>query len=256
MEKIHHQKDLAPRDIVARSIAYEMGNTPSSIVYLDATFLDSETLPYRFPTIFNTCLRYGIDIRKDQIPITPAAHYMIGGISTDLWARTTVPGLYACGEAARTGAHGANRLASNSLLEAAVFARRVVRTLKEDRAKLPHWPQKNKTAKPSILPSKQDIPTLSLEDLQQLMWDNVGLIRNEQSLKKVHKALQGMRLPNAQPNSREQFEFESMLVLGKLMAESALERQESRGTHYREDFPNPREPHIDHITKRLHGMTG
>jgi L-aspartate oxidase len=237
MEKVHPQKDLAPRDIVSRGIAYECQRTGKDI-YLDATHLSSEMLPKRFPKIFRTCLEYGIDIRTDQIPISPVAHYMMGGVSTDLWGRTTVAGLYACGEVARTGVHGANRLASNSLLEAAVFAIRTEIAIHDDQKnkKIIAKPKSEKISPSIVLPSKKDASKLTVDELRALLWDHVSLIRKEETLELVLQNLQDAKFPDphlAQP----EFELECMKLLGKLVAESALERKESRGAHFREDYP-------------------
>lgn len=235
------QKDLSPRDIVARSIATSMAQDGGK-VYLDATHIDSHFLDERFPTIFRNCQQYGIDIRKDLIPVSPVAHYMIGGVMTDLWSRTTQPGLYACGEVTRTGVHGANRLASNSLLEAAVFAIRSVQSIQQDSKNLSSWnnprpPIEEDRIITSGTNSVSRSSDLTVKQFQDLMWQHVGLVRNAESLETMRKALLGVPFPNPQVQSREQFELESMKVFGLLMATSALQRRESRGAHYRSDYP-------------------
>ncbi|MGK5093915.1 L-aspartate oxidase [Deltaproteobacteria bacterium TL4] len=253
MEKAHPLRELAPRDIVARAIAYESTKQVGHSIYLDATSLNLEMLPKRFPTIFNTCLQFNIDIRKDWIPITPVAHYMMGGVATDIWGRTSVPGLYACGEVTRTGVHGANRLASNSLLEAAVFSIRTASVLQQDFSQLPEWPQREDHSFEPIPAAASDSfsESLKLEELQKLMWDNVGIIRNADSLNKVCRRLPKRRALPSTPSSLQQFELECLHLLGRLIAESALERQESRGAHFREDFPKAVDPFMSSTVKSV-----
>ncbi len=273
METEHPRKELAPRDIVSRAIAHQMQQQGGFGVYLDATALPSDVLEYRFPTIFRTCKEYGIDIRRDRIPVTPVAHYMIGGVATDLWGRTTVPGLYACGEVARTGVHGANRLASNSLLEAAVFAIRVAQILEKDQPHdaaqwlnlpedLPHalpsqtWDSTFAKATVASETSTDGIPndgvSLGREEFQHLMWECAGVIRHEVQLKHLYNRLRSVPLPHPQPKDLASFELASLQVLGRLVAESALERRESRGAHYRQDFPH----HLDRPIQSIHKRRG
>lgn len=239
----HPQQDLAPRDIVSRAIAHQMAEQQGAPVFLDSTHLDSDMLPNRFPTIFKKCLEHGIDIRRDLIPVTPVAHYMIGGITTDLSARTTFPGLYACGEVARTGVHGANRLASNSLLEAAVFGMRVSKKIKTDQyLSVEQWPHKMPVTAMTFAPTVPHASPGSMgkKAFRKSMWEMVGLIRNEFSLKRMQQLLAHCPLPNPRPISQADFELETMKVLGRLMAESALERRESKGAHFRSDYPGTR----------------
>ncbi|MBF0286434.1 MAG: L-aspartate oxidase [SAR324 cluster bacterium] len=259
MEAIHPQKDLAPRNVVSQAIAHEMSHQEEKNVYLDCTSIAADQLTKRFPTIFKNCLKYGIDIRKDWIPVTPVAHYMIGGVVTDLYGRTNVPGLYACGEVARTGVHGANRLASNSLLEASVFSIRVSQVLKKDLKTIffsrGHWPiSHGPIGQEMTFPkNKRTVQQneLTVFDFRKRMWQLVGLIRNEQSLLEMNRLLGAPCLPSALPSSKEEFELESMKVLGKLITESALERKESRGAHFREDFPNALTHQMNSIKKRI-----
>lgn len=243
MLKEHPSHELAPRDIVARAIARQMMETGNGKVWLDATHLAPDFLQSRFPTIYQTCKKYGLDICHDRIPVTPVAHYMIGGVATDLWGRTTVAGLYACGEVARTGVHGANRLASNSLLEASVFAIRVAQVMERDEMQTPllwdEYPQQphhgNLATSAECRPTTND--SMTRGQFRQLMWENVGLIRSETSLKRVIKALQNCPLPDPLTHDYASFELQSMKMLGRLIAESALERRESRGAHFRTDYP-------------------
>ena len=244
MENRHPLKDLAPRDIVARSIAHELSKTPESKVYLDISTISSERIEKRFPTVFESCLKCGLDIRNGPIPVTPVSHFMIGGVATDLWGRTTLKGLYACGEVARTGIHGSNRLASNSLLECVVFATRINDALQLDCEQLPKgW--KIEPSHTSVAESYIESPLgeLSLSAgcsksvLQKLVWDRVGLIRNRNSLEELLRTLG--RIPDSPPegHDREEFSLHSLKLLAKLMGESALYREESRGSHFRDDFP-------------------
>jgi len=237
MENQHPLKDLAPRDIVARAITHEIFKRQDGQVFLDATGLDCD-LETRFPTIFRTCLQHGIDIRKEGIPITPVAHYFMGGVSTDLWGRSSLPGLYACGEVARTGVHGSNRLASNSLLEGAVFALRVGDAVFEDQKQKPEiW---ERACSFSGEYPEGEGNHLSAEQFRNLMWENAGLIRTKENLQELLRQLAGIPYRFQEPFSAQNFELFAMKIMGKLIAEAALKREESRGGHYRLDFPLPR----------------
>lgn len=229
MERYHPSKELAPRDVVSRAIYQEKAQ--HGTVYLDATHLDSEPLARRFPTILKTCLHYGLDIRKDLLPITPVAHYMIGGVVTDLLGRTSLKGLYACGEVSRTGVHGANRLASNSLLEATVFAIRVAQQIQEESSSFSNEGLISRLNL-EIFPAVE----MTRKELQEQMWTNVGIIRSQAGLESSLEFFQQATIKQA-PFSRDAFEIYSMKRLGTLMIEAALRRQESRGAHFRSDFP-------------------
>ena len=215
----------------------------------------------RFPTIFKTCLEYNIDIRKDPIPITPVAHYMMGGVATDLWGRSSVKGLYVCGEAARTGVHGANRLASNSLLEASVFAMRVSQIISTDAFQQPEMWQhskwnSNSQQRSAALSTSQETSTAdSLDSFQQLMWDQVGLIRSQQSLQKALHYLTPQVAPQRSPQKGSDFELQAMKLLAGLMVESAWERNESRGAHFREDYPKAQDLPLPAIRKSIYQNT-
>ncbi|MCG8336234.1 MAG: L-aspartate oxidase [Proteobacteria bacterium] len=242
MEGIHPLKDLAPRDIVARTIAREMGKPDNEQVYLDATAINPDKLERRFPTIYQSCLSYKIDIRKDPIPITPVAHYMIGGVISDLGGRTTVKGLYAVGETARTGVHGANRLASNSLLECAVFSIQAAESIQRDQNQIPEiWDKENK----SILPGSDTrvvAPTyLEKDELRKNMWKLAGLVRCKESLMQMIDKLSDVPWSFDEPFSTDKFELYALKNLGRLIAISALQREESRGSHFRTDFPKSRD---------------
>jgi L-aspartate oxidase len=220
--------ELAPRDVVARAIVAEMERTGRQWMYLDLTHLKANFLRARFPKIFETCLRYGLDLTKDQLPVSPAAHYVMGGVRTDTHGRTTLEGLYAAGEVACTSVHGANRLASNSLLEGLVFGARAGAAALED-----SMPAPDKIASD---PMKFDLSEWRLDPrtksrVQELMWRKVGLIRRADDLQMAAEECAKMVEENVNERTR------NFAHLAKLMAEAALWREESRGGHYREDFP-------------------
>jgi len=228
MPNYHEKAELAPRDIVSRSIVMEMARTKSSTVYLDMTHLKQSFLRQRFPRIYQTCLSYGIDITRQPIPVSPAAHYIMGGVQTDVHGRTSLPGLYAAGEVACTGVHGANRLASNSLLEGLVFGARA------GAAALRESPAQGK--RPQRAPVKGPIEDWRIDEpikqrVRSLMWEKVGIIRTADGLKEAIGELD--RLRQRAPN-RSTLNF---ITVACLIAEAALARQESRGAHYRADFP-------------------
>ncbi|RAW11069.1 MULTISPECIES: L-aspartate oxidase [Paenibacillus] len=239
MERYHAQLELAPRDIVARAIVSEMESTNSTFVYLDITHEPSEMIKHRFPTIYETCMRYGLDMTTDWIPVAPAAHYMMGGVKTDLSGESSIGRLFACGEVSSTGVHGANRLASNSLSEAIVFGRRIV-----DRIQ----------ALPPLAPLQTRIPTStsirrSIKEeqkpvserrlrLQKMMVRQVGLRRNGANLQgAIEKLQQELQFFDQKFTHKEEMEYANLLTCAWLVTTGALHREESRGAHYREDFP-------------------
>ncbi|WP_135555210.1 L-aspartate oxidase [Paenibacillus cymbidii] len=237
MEKYHPMLELAPRDIVARAIVSEMENTKSTFVYIDITHESEAMVKHRFPTIYETCLTYGLDLSTDWIPVAPAAHYMMGGVRTDLYGETSVKRLFACGEVSSTGVHGANRLASNSLSEAIVFGRRIVERIKSLRAPqaVPHVRSEGTVR---TEPPMQPVVEKRLK-LQKIMLRYAGVNnRSAQGLQKGHDELR-RQLPVFQTalTKREEFEFANLLVCALLSTQAALLREESRGGHYREDFP-------------------
>jgi len=240
----HPDGELAPRDVVSRSIFFEMQKTESNHVYLDLTHLDPDFVRNRWPKISKTCLEYGIDIALDLIPVSPAAHYMMGGITTGVYGRTSIKGLYACGEAACTGVHGANRLASNSLLEGVVFGGRCAKAALKDTAKYVI-----KEADVKDMPKhKDDDAEKNIVELQKVMWKYVSLARNEEGLKKAIEYLSEIiaTFDDKVPADRKSAELLNLATTGKLMALAALAREGGRGGHYREDFPEriPGEWHI------------
>ena len=227
MLKRHKQAELAPRDVVAREIFRE--KTGGRRVWLDATAL-GKSFEKRFPGIFAICRARGVDPRKDLIPVTPAAHYMMGGIVTDLRGRANLSGLYACGEVSRTGVHGANRLASNSLLEGLVFAERVARDMLE--AKKPGPAPRKKEWRVPVLRDR-GAAQVAADDIRQIMWDHCGIDRSAKGLRLGLDKLAEIefRLPEGAT------EEANMVQTSLLIADAALLRKESRGGHYRSDFP-------------------
>ena len=259
MKKYHEAQELAPRDVVARAIVSEMQRTQSTHVYLDLTKKSEEFLTKRFPRIYETCQGFGLDLASDLAPVCPAAHYMMGGVKTDLKGRTSLPGLYAAGETAATGVHGANRLASNSLLEGLVFGalagqammkeapagKRKGQALPGSPAPLPDNPQaaQKEAAKNGAI-GKNGVTAKTpaeicpmLAKIRDIMWRDVGIMRNGKELDEAIKQLKAMELPKCEKYGRGDQELRNLHTLALLMACSALAREESRGSHYRSDFP-------------------
>ncbi|MDQ3842573.1 MAG: L-aspartate oxidase [Bacteroidota bacterium] len=242
MERYDARRDLAPRDIVARAIDSEMKRTGTEHVYLDCRHMDMKKFKEHFPNIYEKCLSIGIDVAKDMIPVAPAAHYSCGGIKTDEWGRSSIHNLYACGECASTGLHGANRLASNSLLEAMVFAHRcyVDAINKSDGKKTPEIPDWN--AQGTSEPKEMILITQSLKELQQVMSDYVGIVRNNVRLERALKRLDLLfeeteHLYQTTSVSPQLLELRNMITVGYLITKGAAFRKESRGLHYNTDYP-------------------
>jgi len=238
MKRHDKRAELAPRDIVARSIVQEMQRHDLANVWLDATRLSPGDFARRFPSIHAFCKSHGCDPEHEPIPVAPAAHYMMGGVWTDSWGRTSVPGLFACGETASTGAHGANRLASNSLLEGVVFGARVARALA---APSPAEPPSSVHADTEelMLADAASAGAPIRDTLRALMWDHVGILRDAAGLAQVRAAL-GAPYAAHPVAGLEASETANLALVGWVMAEAALRREESRGAHYRLDFPEPR----------------
>ncbi len=247
MESYHSLGDLAPRDIVARAIVDQMKKTNSNCVFLDVSSIPLNLFKKRFPHIYSVCNSYKIKIPKEPIPVRPSAHYFMGGIKTDLWGQTNLKNLYACGEAACTGVHGANRLASNSLLEGLVFGARVGKKIKEN---LP--PKTGRIKIKYNFPQKTDI-LIDREDLKRsiksLMWRNVGIERNEELLTQAYDKLKSWEKYAfiKEFSEKSGFESQNMLILATLIAKSALIRKESRGVHYRSDYKSSQNEWEKHI---------
>ncbi len=239
MADYHKQGDMAPRDIVARSIVDEMKKTGSDRVYLDVTHLPPHTLTARFPHIYRFCLDHGLDITRNLIPVAPAAHYMIGGIKTNSWGETNIAGLFATGEVACTGVHGANRLASNSLLEAIVFSKRIIErtTAKSGEKATPAPGARNIYASFGRRQTPQELQPVGLAALQQLHWDKAGIIRDKEGLNQAADTLAAWQSSLRPPMDQPSYELGNLILTGRLLTEAALIREESRGAHFRSDFP-------------------
>ncbi len=239
MSNYHELGELAPRDVVARSIFMEMSKNGETNVFLDITHKDRDYLEKRFPTIFKTCMRYGIDMSKDYIPVAPAEHYCMGGIRTGIYGNTTIKGFYACGEAACNGIHGANRLASNSLLEGLVFGNRIGREaeeiLSEKEKEMPRFVYETDRDKPRRAEdAKKDIVKL-----RDAMTKHVGIIRNADGLYKALKVVMDIkdRIIERENVSIYDFILQNDVMVAEVIIMSAIERRESRGAHYRSDYP-------------------
>jgi L-aspartate oxidase len=233
------EAELATRDIVARSIVYEMNKTHSDRVFLDVTHLPSQLITTRFPHIYRFCRDHGLDITKGLIPVAPAAHYLMGGVNVNNWGETNISGLFAAGETARTGVHGANRLASNSLLESVVFSKRVVQ--RTEMTNPPgHYEGRNDKAISYHLPDRKMLSktlSVNLPNLQSLMWDKVGIIRSGEGLKEAADIFATWESFLPQPSDRPSYELNNLVLCARLVTEAALLRKESRGAHFRTDFP-------------------
>ncbi len=244
MAEYHELKELAPRDIVARAIDQEMKKSGATHVWLDATGIGGEELRGRFPSVCGACERNGIDITKDPVPVVPAAHYLCGGVASDTSARTALPGFYVCGEVACTGLHGANRLASNSLLEAVVMAHRGAKSIleylesaKPSHLQLPFWVE-------SDLQDSDERVILyhNHEELKRTLWDYVGIVRTTKRLERAKT-----RIQNLQHEIQEYYwnfkvdpvllELRNMTLAANLIVDCALQRKESRGLHFTLDYP-------------------
>ena len=231
MEAYHPMAELAPRDVVSRGIVAELRRTGEPHVYLDLSHREPGFVAKRFPRIYETCLRYGIDLERQPAPVLPAVHYAMGGVRTDLFGLTTRPRLYAAGEAACTGVHGANRLASNSLLEGIVFGARAGVAMLEHAAAPFLQAQPN----PPLC-----IPHIGESDLRELTWDNCGIVRTGTELQATIRRLDRLAMHQAPSPSRADHELRNLHTVAQIIARCALARQESRGGHYRSDFPQSR----------------
>ena len=235
--------ELAPRDIVARAIDFEMKRTGAEHVFLDITDKKPSFVKERFPGIYRECLRFGIDITTQPIPVVPAAHYMCGGVSTDLEGRTTIPSLWAIGECACTGLHGANRLASNSLLEGLVFGHRAAEALANvDRSK--PWPEVPDWDVAGAVPSEEAVViTQNWDELRRLMWNYVGIVRSNTRLRRAARRIALLQEEIAEYYwryfiTRDLLELRNIATVAQLIVECAAQRRESRGLHCTIDFPN------------------
>lgn len=228
--------ELAPRDVVARAIVSELKKDKAPHVFLDLRHLDPDFVRNRFPTIYATCISYGLDITKEMIPVHPAAHYIMGGVKTDLDGRTSLKGVYAAGEVSCTGVHGANRLASNSLLEGLVFGHRAGKAILKDSLPMSRkFPKKIKAE--SKTPSQEVVNELRRQ-VASLMWQGAGISRNGSGLENLYSELLNLEaIFGKPPFERRARETWNMIQVGKTITISANYRTESRGAHFREDFP-------------------
>lgn len=244
----HPDGELAPRDVVARAIAHQMELQEGRPVFLDATGLRPteaerrEFLARRFPTIDAAVRARGLDWAAAPIPVTPAAHYLMGGVTTDLHGRTSIPGLYAVGEVARTGVHGANRLASNSLLEGAVFGARAGDVIAADAASgIWRAPVAAPAGPADVAEPAGDAPAFTRAALQNLLWDHAGLVRDEQGLGRAASVLAAWAAGHRTPRTEREFEDENLLAVAQRLVAAARARRESVGAHSRSDYPETSE---------------
>ncbi len=249
MEKFHPQAELASRDIVARAIDHEMKRLGDDCVYLDISHQPASFIKEHFPTIYQRCLKFGIDMTKEPIPVVPAAHYTCGGIVTDLQGQTDLPGLYAIGETAHTGLHGANRMASNSLLECIVFARSAADHIKKQLPSstpiptIPTWDASR------VRPAREAISVShNWDELRRFMWDYVGIVRSDERLYKAQRRLRLLQQEIADYYSQyrisnDLLELRNLADIAELIISSALHRKESRGLHYTLDYPELDDTH-------------
>lgn len=248
MERYDGRLELAPRDIVARSIIAEMRRTGKRNVFLDMTALSEESLEHRFPKIYETCLGYGLNIATNLLPVSPASHYFMGGVRTDLWGRTTVQGLYAAGEVSCTGVHGANRLASNSLLEGLVFGARAGEAAAEDSSRFQVSASRLTTRVQHGTRNQElgtDLSTAVKKRVKRVMWERVGILRDGNSLRRALREFEQISRANLGTSSR------NFVSLATLVARAALWREESRGGHFRTDFPEPNDKWRVHSIQRI-----
>ncbi len=257
MSRYSDKRELAPRDVVTRAIYNEMKKEHSSNVFLNATVINHNKLMSRFPTISNKCLANGVDISKDPIPVAPAAHYTMGGIMADVSGKTSIKGLYAIGEVASTGLHGANRLASNSLLECVVCAYELADYLSFANLEVPQKIDAGikkmiDVYSHSISGKSYDIDSLK-HQLKDVMWNNVGIIRNEESLLKAKDLISELKNEFKRMRkclSIKEYEYRNMLTVASLIIDSAIQRKESRGAHARSDFKTTSEISVHSVLEK------
>lgn len=253
MPDYHPMEELAPRDVVASAIYNEIQNQELDYVYLDLTEFDNDFVEKRFPTIYQNCLQAGINIKEEYIQVAPAAHYLMGGIKTDLTGETSLKSLFACGETACVGVHGANRLASNSLLESLVFGCRAAEKIKTDFNKLDEKVNLTLSFNYSKLKSVDSKLTEKFfrsiqQEIRNIMTEKVGIVRDKENLQTALHKLENMKkYLDFNFNNKEVFEIQNLIILADLITKSAFLREESRGAHFRSDFPEKKEAWKKHI---------
>jgi L-aspartate oxidase len=237
MQKYDVKGELAPRDIVSRAIFQEMQESKSDHVNLSLAKLDHEKIKKRFPVIYKTCLERGLDITKDNIPVAPSAHYFMGGIRTDINGKTNIPNLYAAGECASLGVHGANRLASNSLLDGLVFGHRAAIKAKEEMEKLKKMDVTAELEHPVSKIKEADIQQYKLA-IKSVMWEEVGIVRSKETLSRsLIKIEEVEKKLDYTPFTKGEIELKNLTQVAKLITQAAMDRKESRGAHFRSDYP-------------------
>lgn len=246
MSKYDERKELAPRDIVARAIDSELKKSGDEFVYLDVTHKNPDEIIDHFPNIYSTCLKIGIDITKQMIPVVPAAHYACGGIVVDVNSKTSLNGLYACGEVSMTGVHGANRLASNSLLEAIVFSYRASNHIKqflfEYKKSIPEFPEWDDTG--TLTYDEKILITHTIKEVKHTMWDYVGIVRSNERLNRAQKRISVLFEENEKLYKKTKIfpsilEARNLIACAHVIIKSAQKRKESRGLHFNIDYPEP-----------------
>lgn len=261
MPKFDVRAELAPRDIVARAIDFEMKRLGIDCVYLDITHKSAEFIQQYFPNVYQRCLQYGFDMTKQLLPVVPAAHYTCGGIMTDLNGCTDIPGLFAIGEAAYTGLHGANRMASNSLLECLVFAASAATTIQSQLSKIKFATTPKPWDESQVIDSDEEIVvTHNWHELRQLMWDYVGIVRTNKRLQRAQHRIDLLKQEIKDYYShfkvtKNLIELRNLIVIADLIVQSAISRKESRGLHYNLDYPEMNEQAKNTILIPLHKVS-
>ena len=242
MEKHHAMKDLAPRDVVARAIDWEMKRTGEDSVFLDMTHLSKDFVTERFPNIHAMCMKYGVDMTQEPIPVVPAAHYMCGGVLVDTSGRSSIPGLYAIGEVTCSGLHGANRLASNSLLEGLVYGHRVAQVLSETTATMPEVEVPDWDTGSAVPSDEAVVVSQNWDELRRFMWNYVGIVRSDKRLRRAARRIALLKEEIreyywAHLVNRDMLELRNIADVAQLIVQCAIARKESRGLHYTLDYP-------------------